>query len=43
MSDFFVVYTDNYDVLDVPGANFIDNVQAKSRALVFKLNYWFSL
>jgi hypothetical protein len=43
MSDFFVVYTDNYDVLNVPGARFLENVQAKNRALVFKLNYWFSL
>lgn len=35
MSDFFLVYTDNY--LTTP------NLQAKNRALVFKLNYWLNL
>lgn len=34
MSDLFIVYTDNYEV---------ENFGRKSRALVFKLNYWFSL
>ncbi|CAG4999949.1 hypothetical protein DYBT9275_02351 [Dyadobacter sp. CECT 9275] len=35
MSDFFLVYTDNYFV--TPG------IHAKNRALVFKLNFWLNL
>lgn len=42
MSDFFIVYTDNYDVLDGQNINFIESIREKNRALVFKLNYWFS-
>jgi hypothetical protein len=34
MSDLFIVYTDNYNT-----ANF----SAKNKALVLKLNYWFTL
>jgi hypothetical protein len=34
MSDFFLVYTDNY---------FTDTFQNKNRAIVFKFNYWLSL
>jgi Domain of unknown function (DUF5916)/Carbohydrate family 9 binding domain-like len=35
MSDLFLVYTDNY---------FVDpNLKSRSRALVFKLNYWLSI
>lgn len=34
MSDLFLVYTDNY---------FIEDFGQKNRALVFKLNYWFTL
>jgi hypothetical protein len=34
MSDLFIVYTDNY---------FTDTFQNRSRALVFKLNYWLTL
>ena len=43
MSDFFVVYTDNYGILDQQNLGFFDSIKAKNRALVFKLNYWFSL
>ena len=43
MSDFFVVYTDNYAVLNQQNLGFMESIQAKNRALVFKLNYWFSL
>ena len=43
MSDFFVVYTDNYNVSDEQGLGFLESIKAKNRALVFKLNYWFSL
>ena len=34
MSDFFLVYTDNY---------FTDTFQNKNKAIVFKFNYWLSL
>lgn len=34
VSDFFIVYTENY---------FSDSFKAKSRALVFKLTYWFNV
>jgi hypothetical protein len=34
MSDFFLVYSDNY---------FTDSFQNKNRAIIFKFNYWFSL
>ena len=43
MSDFFVVYTDNYNVSEGQGLGFLESIKAKNRALVFKLNYWFSL
>lgn len=43
MSDFFVVYTDNYNVLDGQNIGLLDSIKAENRALVFKLNYWFSL
>ena len=43
MSDFFIVYTDNYDVTNNPSNNFLQSLQPKNRALVFKLNYWFSI
>ena len=45
MSDIFLVYTDNYFVeTDVEADNFrIKNFGPKNRALVFKVNYWFTL
>lgn len=43
MSDFFIVYTDNYNVTEQQNLGFLESIQAKNRALVFKLNYWFSL
>ena len=43
MSDFFVVYTDNYNVTNNPSDNFLQSLKPKNRALVFKLNYWFSI
>lgn len=41
VSDFFLVYTDNYLATDEGG--FIDIGQSKSRSLVFKLTYWLNL
>ena len=41
VSDFFLVYTDNY--LATEDGSFIDLGQSKSRALVFKLTYWLNL
>ena len=41
VSDFFLVYTDNY--LATEDGGFIDLGQSKSRALVFKLTYWLNL
>jgi len=45
MSDIFLVYTDNYFVeTDDLADNFrIQNFGPKNRALVFKVNYWFTL
>ncbi|MFK7980236.1 MAG: DUF5916 domain-containing protein [Saprospiraceae bacterium] len=45
LSDIFLVYTDNYLVeTDDLSDNFrIQNFGPKNRALVFKVNYWFSL
>lgn len=45
MSDIFLVYTDNYLVeTDDLADNFrIQNFGPKNRALVFKVNYWFTL
>lgn len=45
MSDVFLVYTDNYLVeTDDTASDFrIQNFGPKNRALVFKVNYWFSL
>jgi len=45
MSDIFLVYTDNYLVeTDDAMSDFrIQNFSASNRALVFKVNYWFSL
>ncbi len=34
VSDFFIVYTENY---------FSDVLRAKNRALVLKLTYWFNI
>ena len=41
VSDFFLVYTDNYLATDEGG--FIDIGQSKARSLVFKLTYWLNL
>tara|TARA_R110000796_G_scaffold252627_1_gene388987 strand:+ start:72456 stop:74669 length:2214 start_codon:yes stop_codon:yes gene_type:complete len=41
VSDFFLVYTDNY--LATEDGSFIDIGRSKSRALVFKLTYWLNL
>lgn len=41
VSDFFLVYTDNYLATDDEG--FINLGASKSRALVFKLTYWLNL
>ena len=38
VSDFFLVYTDNYLATDDEG--FINLGPSKNRALVFKLTYW---
>lgn len=45
MSDIFLVYTDNYIVEndDLSDSFRIQNFGPKNRALVFKVNYWFSL
>jgi hypothetical protein len=41
VSDFFLVYTDNYLATNEEG--FINVGQSKSRSLVFKLTYWLNL
>lgn len=41
VSDFFLVYTDNYLATNEEG--FINIGQSKSRSLVFKLTYWLNL
>ena len=45
MSDIFLVYTDNYLVQtdDMTDDFRIESFAAKNRALVFKVNYWFTL
>ncbi len=39
MSDIFLVYLDNYDVLETMGA--ASNFQSNNRALILKANYWY--
>ena len=39
MSDIFLVYIDNYDVLN--GLANINSIQSNNRALVLKVNYWY--
>lgn len=47
VSDFFLVYTDNYFATDEPGTMLGNHparaFQSKNRALVAKLTYWFNL
>lgn len=45
VSDFFLVYTDNYftQAATVGETRFFEPFQSKNRALVAKLTYWFSL
>ncbi|TAE60061.1 MAG: hypothetical protein EAZ89_01860, partial [Bacteroidetes bacterium] len=45
VSDFFIVYTDNYftEQTSLSDARFFQPFQSKNRALVAKLTYWFSL
>ena len=46
MSDFFIVYTNNYDILNDkmnPFTSKTNGLLATDRALVFKLNYWLNL
>ncbi len=38
MSDLFIVYVDNYDVISQPMGR---NIDANNRALVLRLNYWY--
>ncbi len=38
MSDLFIVYVDNYDVLNAPMGRSVD---ANNRALILRLNYWY--
>jgi len=43
VSDFFIVYTDNYFAYTNQNGDFFSLGQSKQRALVFKLSYWFNL
>lgn len=43
LSDFYIVYTDNYYTPDLPLSETSQDFKIKNRAIVFKLNYWFSL